>query len=196
MAFEYTWESVDLPKWSDVVDLHGVPEPSRPVTQRGKTESQRRTEIAATLGLTGKTYRFFYDYAGRRIFGPATLLVHKLASYANHAAYAAWIEQTMRAPLEAWIHPDHGPLSSNKAEPRLHYFGAYIGPDGGTTHLVVAAAFDPKGPKLINSFSVTAHSTADAKRYGALDYMAYDPYTTPRTAKGTAPTYRVAPLPS
>lgn len=155
LGFEYTWESIGLPQWSDVVDAHGCPEPSRPVTQRDKTESQRRAEVATTLELTGKAYRFFSDYAGRRIFAPATLLVNKLARYANHAAYAAWIVDTLRAPLEAWRHPDVGPFSSNTAEDRLHYFGAYIGPDGGTTHMVIAAALDPRGPKLINGFSVS-----------------------------------------
>jgi hypothetical protein len=175
LAFEYTWETIGLPRWADVVDAHGRPEPSRPVAQRDKTKSQRRAEVAAILGLAGKPYRFFSDYAGRRIFAPTTLLVNKLAKYANHAAYAAWIEHTLDDPLEAWLHPDIGPPSSNASEERLHYFGAYLGPDGGTTHMVIAAALDPKGPKLINAFSVTAFSTADAKRYGQLDYLSYDP---------------------
>jgi len=42
-----------------------------------------------------------------------------------------------------------GHYSSNRRELRLHYFGAYIGPVGGTSHMVVAVALDPKGPKLI-----------------------------------------------
>jgi hypothetical protein len=194
-SLEYTWESIGLPKWSEVVDAHAEREPSRPIPQRGKIESQRRIEVADALGLTGSSYRFFADYAGRRVFAPHTLLVKKLARYANHAAYAAWFERTLSAPLEAWIHADGGPFSSDKTEQRIHYFAAYLGPHGGTTHMVVAAALDPRGPKLINGFSVTSHATADHKRFGLLDYIGYDPSTTPRKAKGEIPTYRIAPLP-
>jgi hypothetical protein len=118
----------------------------------------------------------------------------KLGRYANHAAYSAWFERTIAEPLEAWIHADTGPFSSNASESRVHYFGAYLGPSGGTTHLVIAAALDPRGPKLINGFSITAFSTADAKRYGRLDHIGYDPYATPRKAKGAMPVYPIAPL--
>jgi hypothetical protein len=169
-------------------------EPSRPIVQRGKTESHRRIEVAQSLGFEGRSYRFFTDYAGRKLFAPQALLVNKLSRYANHAAYVEWFEQTISTPLEAWLHADTGPHSGNKSELRVHYFGAYIGRSGATTHLVIAAALDPRGPKLINGFSVTAFSTADGKRYGTLDHIAYDPYSTPRKAKGAIPKYQIAPL--
>lgn len=195
MALEYTWESIGLPEWRDVVDSHALNEPSRPVTQRNKTPLQRRGEVESALGLGGKPFRFFYDYAGRRLFAPAGLLVKKISRYANHAAYAAWIEHTLRNPLEAWIHADQGRFSSDPNELRLHYFAAYVGVDGSTTHLVLAAAFEPRGPKLLNAFGVTALSTADQKRFGVMDYIGYDPNVTARKAKGATPTYQVAPLP-
>lgn len=86
------------------------------------------------------------------------------------------------------------PLLKQAWESRVHYFGGYLGPSGATTHLVIAAALDRRGPKLINGFSITAFSTADAKRYGRLDHIGYDPYATPRKAKGAVPVYPIAPV--
>lgn len=169
--------------------------PSRPTEQRGKTHNQIRFEVAAAIGVQNRGNRHFRDYAGRSVLVPARLLINHLSQKANHAAYASWVQPTLESPLEVWIHADTGHYSSNRRELRLHYFGAYIGPVGGTSHMVVAVALDPKGPKLINAFSLTRFATADKKRFGTLDHISYDPHSTPRKAKGATPTYRIAPLP-
>jgi hypothetical protein len=183
-----------MPNWVEVVDAHAVAEPMRPFSVRGLDSAARLKLIDQTFAFNAQGYCFLADYDNRRIF-VSRAIMHRKLDVANHVAYAAWIPTTLQSPLEVWEHPDLGPTSRNSAEPRLHYFSAYVGPDGATSHLVLAVAVDPRGPRLINSFSLTSLANADNKRYGKLRFVGYDPHSTPRMAKGAIPTYRIAPLP-
>jgi len=173
--------------WRDVVDAFATDEPCRPFTIRGMTSVEILTRVAINLGLaTGAPVRYMTDFEGRP-FRVTRSLVKKLGQYANHAAYAGWIETTIQRPLEVWQHADP---NSSDARPRRHYLAAYVGPSGATTHLVVAAV----GNVLINGFSVENTSTANHKRFGTLLQVGYAPWYPPLPIAKGAP-FPVAPLP-
>jgi len=174
--------------WRDVVDAFAIPEPCRPFTVRELTPTDTVARVERALGLAavaaGNVLR---DFEGRS-FRVRRPFVEKLARYANHAAYAGWIATTMQQPLEVWEHPD--PRSADR-RPRRHYFAAYVGPSGATTHLVVAAI----GDVLLNSFRIDNVTAANEKRFGRLLYVGYEPVYPPLPKAKGAP-FPVAPLPA
>jgi len=126
----------------DIVNAYAKPEPCRPFTVRVLSHGQILVRVALELGVRVNGSRYLTDLKGfdcRVTPG----FVRKLATYANHSAYAGWIAATIADPLEVWEHPD--PRSADPS-PRRHYLGAYVGPTGTTTHLVIAVS----GNRLIN----------------------------------------------
>jgi len=174
-----------MANWRDVINAYAVPEPCRPFTTRGMTAVQLTARVSTELGLDFGT-RYVPDFEGRT-FRLSQGLVKKLAKYANHAAYAGWVESTLLRPLEVWVRPDP---HSNDMQPRRHYFGAYVGPGGVTSHLVVAAF----GSVVINGFRLDNVSTADSKRFGELLHLGYSPVEPPLPMAKGAP-FPMAPLP-
>jgi len=184
-VFEY--RGLGMADWRDVVDAFAIPEPCRPFPTRGLTPTDKVARVERALGLTMvAASSSVTDFEGRsfRVRAP---FVEKLARYANHAAYAGWIATTMQQPLEVWEHADP---RADDHRPRRHYFAAYVGPSGATTHLVVAAV----GDVLLNRFRIENVSTANEKRFGRLLYVGYAPVYPPLPKAKGAP-FPVAPLP-
>jgi hypothetical protein len=96
------------------------------------------------------------DYAGMNI-AVHRPLIFKLAKYANHAAYAAWIPHTLADPLEVWEHPYPTPYHPR----RRYYMSAYISGSGNITHCVIAVVRNV----VINSFRIESLKTANDYRY-------------------------------
>ena len=182
---DFDYEGLGLAEWHDVVNAFAVSEPCRPFTIRGMNSDQIMARVAHELGVTAAS-RYLPDFEGRT-FRASNGLVKKLSQYANHAAYAGWIEAAIREPLEVWEHADP---KTPDLRPRRHYFAAYLGPSGATTHLVVAAFENV----LINGFSVENAATANHKRFGKLLHIGYNPIYPPLPIAKGAP-FPVAPLP-
>jgi hypothetical protein len=175
-----------MANWRDVINAYAAAEPSRPFSTRGMDLAEKIARVDALLKLSSGNGRYIGDFEGRQ-FRISLAFVRKLAKYANHAAYAGWIATTILSPLEVWEHPDPG---SSDVRPRRHYFGAYVGASGATSHLVVAAF----GKALINSFRLDNVTAADHKRFGDCLFVGYSPVLQPFPIAKGAP-FPMAPLP-
>lgn len=130
-------------------------------------------------GVLRRDARELRDYVGEPVRFNLASLASKLAKYANHAAYVAWIKETLRSPLEVWRHRDpHGPKQY-----RDHCFAAYLGPSGATSHLVISLA---RG-FIINAFRLDSVSNVQEKRFGELFHVGYDPVYPPLPIAKGAP---------
>ena len=188
MSTVFEYRGLGMADWRDVVDAFAIPEPCRPLTIRELTPTNKVEQVTDALGLTAvATDTLIHDFEGRS-FRVRRPFVEKLSRFANHAAYAGWIASTMQQPLEVWEHAD-----PRSADPRArrHYFAAYVGPSGATTHLVVAAI----GEVLLNGFRIDNVATANEKRFGTLLYVGYEPVYPPLPKAKGAP-FPVAPLPA
>lgn len=181
--FDYLGLGMD--DWQDVVNSFARPNPTSPIVVRGTTGIQREAIVEGALGLTGRASRVFRNYEGLAV-RTGRGFVKKLADKANHAAYAAWIEHTIRHPLEVWRHPDP---RTNDPAPRDHYFAAYVGPRGATSHLVIAVV----AGIVFNAFRLDGIGTVNEKRFGDLLYVGYTPLHPPLPMAKGAP-FPVAPL--
>ena len=169
----WTWDSLGLPGWRDLVATYAKTEPTRPIVISTILYKDRPAAIAAAIGFVGNAqYKAFPDYDGNSIRVPRFIVDDKLAKIANHGAYAAWIPSTLLNPLEVWTHTDDK-SKRHKDQVRRYYMGAYLGPTGYTNHLVIGV--DASG-QVFNSYSVESVETANATRYGQLAYLGYDPY--------------------
>lgn len=176
MGIEFCREGLGLADWHEVVNAFARPEPCRPFGLSGTTEEQREEIVAEALRRDARELR---DYAGARVrFNPASL-AKKLGRYANHAAYVGWIKETLRFPLEVWRH--HDPVGPKQI--RDHYLSAYLGPNGATSHIVIALT---KG-FIINAFRLDSVGNAEAKRFGDLLHVGYDPVSPPLPKAKGAP---------
>jgi len=106
MGRDFDYLGLDMGDWREVVNAYAKSEPCRPFVLRGTTEAQRIALVAKTLRLDSVRERTIVDYAGAAVRLQAASLPPKLGRYANHAAYAGWIESTLRDPLEVWRHRD------------------------------------------------------------------------------------------
>jgi hypothetical protein len=173
---ELCYEGLGLADWREVIDAFAKPEPCRPFDMSGTTEERREMIVADVLRLDAHELR---DYAGERVRLNPISLAKKLGKYANHGAYVRWIKESLRSPLEVWRH--HDPRAPKQY--RDHYFAAYVGPSGATSHLVVSLT---KG-FIINAFRLDSVSNAQDKRFGDLLHVGYDPVYPPLPKAKGAP---------
>jgi hypothetical protein len=178
---EFHFDGLGLAKWRDVIDAHAGPEPCRPGMTRGLDQPAREAMVAQVLGLDRVPTRTIFDYSGGAVYLRRYPLVGKLGRYANHAAYAGWIEQTLRAPLEVWRHVD--PRRPNGGL-RSYYLAAYLGPDGATSHLLICAVANRA---LINCFRLDGSGNADENRFGQMMHIGYEPIFPPLPLAKGAP---------
>ena len=180
---ELCYRGLGIADWREVVSAYATLEPSRPINLRGKSQQERQDIVAGLLRMAGPSHRsFMRDYNGERIHYDYSLAV-KLGRFANHAAYAAWIGPTLRAPLEVWRHCD--PRNPNSSL-RRYYLAAYFGPDGVTSHQLIVAVRDRV---LFNAYRLDGIGNANEARFGDFLHVGYDPIYPP------LPTLKGAPFP-
>lgn len=176
MAVQFTWDGLGLPHWDDVVRTHARVEPCRPLALRALSRTDKESAVLAALGLSPAVrFREVLDVFGRQVFLTIGIASNKIATNANHASYAGWIEDTLRHPLEVWRRADDGPTLRPEyaGQIRDHFFGAYAGPGGVTSFMLVAVT---ASGKFINAFTLTSTQNANNKRYGDLVQIGYDPH--------------------
>jgi hypothetical protein len=178
---EFTYEGLGQAKWREVIDAHAGPEPCRPGMTRGLDRPGREAMVARLLGLDRVAARTTVDFRGDGVILRRDPLVGKLGQYANHAAYAGWIEQTLRRPLEVWRHVD--PRRPQRGM-RSHYLAAYLGPDGVTSHLLICAVANRV---LFNCFRLDGTGNADENRFGHMVHIGYKPIFPPLPLAKGAP---------
>lgn len=147
----------------------------------------RELLVARTLGLDVRAERTLVDYTGRAVRLKASQLPRKLGKFANHTAYAGWIEPTLRSPLEVWQHADPRKPGSSV---RRYYLAAYLSPAGATSHLLIAAV---AGGVLFNCYRLDGANIADESRFGDLLHLGYAPIYPPLPSLKGAP-FPVAPF--
>ncbi len=94
------WAGLGLADWDEVINAFARPEPCRPGVTRDLTSAQRGALVSAALGLPENGQIVLKNHAGLGIRLRGSQLIPKLARAANHAAYAGWIRETLRYPLE------------------------------------------------------------------------------------------------
>jgi len=159
------WRSQRLQAWATTARLHVRPYPCAPLNLRGLSHALLRSEIARALQIqTGDTLFTIADYDGFTIRAKSERIISKLTKDVDHAAYAGWMAETLRNPIEVWDRYDRGIA-------KRHYFSAYGHARGNVLHYV-AVAVSSSG-EWATAFRKSGGNAIDERREGDFLYRCY-----------------------